>query len=419
MEMEDIGPVKRPKGWGSRHTMAILGCWAFAMSYAMRFNISIAIVSMVNQTAVTIDKNENGSNFNISDASGTCDHLRVVIEEEFDENGTLIEKEEIVDEIVGEFDWSPTEQGVILGSFFWGYVLTQMPGGILSHRYGGKWPLGIGLFLAGIATVLTPLAARTHKYVLCLARVVCGLGEGFAFPAMHGLLASWAPPDEKSKLASIVYAGAQFGTAATMIMSGYLIHGNILGGWPSVFYVIGTLTIVWFVLWCFFVYDTPAQHPRISIEELNFIEKSIGNQTSKVKVPTPWRAILTSMPFWAILVGHIGHAWGLYTLLHELPTYLKNMLHFDIRQNSWLSALPYLVMWILSIFITQIADLLISRKILRTVVVRKGCQSIGKRHKMQGYLNWHAYILLSDRIHIIVLSRYYYNSNKYDSSWDN
>jgi hypothetical protein len=31
--------------------------------------------------------------------------------------------------------------------------------------------------------------------------------QGFAFPAMHGLLASWAPPDEKSKLASIVYAG--------------------------------------------------------------------------------------------------------------------------------------------------------------------------------------------------------------------
>lgn len=128
------------------------------------------------------------------------------------------------------------------------------------------------------------------------------------------------------------------------------------------FYVIGTLTILWFVLWCFFVYDTPAKHPRISSEELNFIEKTIGNQTSKVvalkiilcpifdsgkniinmssktyyyvkgKVPTPWKAIFSSMPFWAILAGHIGHAWGLYTLLHELPSYLKNMLHFEIRE---------------------------------------------------------------------------------------
>jgi hypothetical protein len=52
-----------------------------------------------------------------------------------------------------------------------------MPGGMLAHKYGGKWPLGLGLFFAGLATVLTPVAARTHKYLLCLARVVCGLGE--------------------------------------------------------------------------------------------------------------------------------------------------------------------------------------------------------------------------------------------------
>jgi len=82
------------------------------------------------------------------------------------------------------------------------------------------------------------------------------------------------------------------------------------------------------------------------------------------------------MPFWAILVGHIGHGWGLYTLLHELPSYLKSVLHFDIKQNSWLSALPYIMMWIASIFLTQIADTLISKKIFKTVVVRKACQSI-------------------------------------------
>ncbi len=72
------------------------------------------------------------------------------------------------------------------------------------------------------------------------------------------------------------------GTAGTMIASGYLIHGNVFGGWPSVFYLIGALTIVWFGLWCLYVYDSPSEHPRISTEELNFIEKSIGNQASKV-----------------------------------------------------------------------------------------------------------------------------------------
>lgn len=33
-----------------------------------------------------------------------------------------------------EFDWSPNVQGLVLGSFFYGYVLTQIVGGKFSDR---------------------------------------------------------------------------------------------------------------------------------------------------------------------------------------------------------------------------------------------------------------------------------------------
>jgi len=62
----------------------------------------------------------------------------------------------------------------------------------------------------------------------------------------------------------------------TMIISGYLIHGDVMGGWPSVFYFFGVVSVVWFVLWTFLMYDKPSDHPRISREERNYIEKSIG-----------------------------------------------------------------------------------------------------------------------------------------------
>lgn len=151
------------------------------MSYAMRFNISIAIVSMVNQTG-NAGHHGGGMSNGSDDSSMTCDHLRHRPEQDgdmlFDANGTILDGEDVPDsDDGGEFNWSAKEQGNILGSFFYGYVLTQMPGGILSHKYGGKWPLGLGLFFAGLATVFTPLAARTHTYALCFARIVCGLGE--------------------------------------------------------------------------------------------------------------------------------------------------------------------------------------------------------------------------------------------------
>ena len=43
----------------------------------------------------------------------------------------------------GEFDWDPETQGLILGTFFYGYAFSHVPGGVLAERYGGKWFMGM------------------------------------------------------------------------------------------------------------------------------------------------------------------------------------------------------------------------------------------------------------------------------------
>ena len=55
-------------------------------------------------------------------------------------------------------------------------------------------------------------------------------------------------------------------------------------GWESVFYVTGVVGLVWSVVWFFVVFDSPAQHPRISQEERQYIESAIGEATSHGKV---------------------------------------------------------------------------------------------------------------------------------------
>ncbi|OXA58637.1 putative inorganic phosphate cotransporter [Folsomia candida] len=104
-EDERTNIIKKPGGWGTRHNMAILGFWAFAMSYAMRFNISIAIVSMVNQTYINEQKalTNSESPLNMSGESLTCSHLKA--DQVYNENGTIIEAED------GEFNWGTVEQG--------------------------------------------------------------------------------------------------------------------------------------------------------------------------------------------------------------------------------------------------------------------------------------------------------------------
>ena len=55
--------------------------------------------------------------------------------------------------------------------------------------------------------------------------------------------------------------------------------------------------------------------------------------------PTPWKGILTSVPLWGLIIAQIGHDWGLFTIITDLPKYMKSVMHFSIaqvRQDGWL-----------------------------------------------------------------------------------
>ena len=67
--------------------------------------------------------------------------------------------------------------GLILGSFFYGYIFTQLPGGWLGARFGGKNLFGFGVLTTSVLTMFTPLAARHSVGTLIAVRILEGLGE--------------------------------------------------------------------------------------------------------------------------------------------------------------------------------------------------------------------------------------------------
>ncbi|KAB0792954.1 hypothetical protein PPYR_12574 [Photinus pyralis] len=339
----------------ARHVLGILGFLGFANVYAMRVNLSVAIVAMVNHTAMVTNVTNN-----------TFDNCPIPAS-----TNTTIKPQD------GTFMWDEKTQGIVLGSFFYGYVLTQVPGGRLAEIFGGKIVFGCGLLTTAIFTLLTPIAAQLNFTFFIIVRVIEGMGEGVTFPAMHAMLARWIPPLERSKFAAYVYAGANFGTILSLPISGWLCGLKFMGGWPLAFYVFGGLGIVWLVFWIFFIYDTPSSHPRICRQEQAYILASIGPQDEDDRAPVPWLQIITCVPLWAILVTMCGQAWAFYTQLTEMPTYMSEILHFDIQQNSILSAIPYLTSWIAGILISIFADWLLTKGYLSLSTSYKIFNSIG------------------------------------------
>jgi hypothetical protein len=51
-------------------------------------------------------------------------------------------------------------------------------------------------------------------------------------------------------------------------------------------------------------------------------------------------SIAKSLPFWAILMAHMGQNYGYETLMTELPSFMKQVLHFNLKDVSSCNLLP-------------------------------------------------------------------------------
>ncbi len=270
-----------------------------------------------------------------------------------------------------EFKWDQTTKGIVLSSFFYGYLATQVLGGWLADRYGGKAVLGFGVLWWSIFTMLTPPAAMISLTVLFIARVGMGLGEGVAFPAIHNLFARWAPVQERARFVALNTSGIPLGTVGALFLTPAIV---LTWGWHWVFYCFGLLGFVWFGLWYFLASDSPETHPTIHPTEAQFI-RSNTPLVQKNDV-TPWGLLLSRAPTWAIIINHFCSNWGFYVILTWLPTYFKQALGADLSKVGIYTILPWLVMFIMGNVAGWTADLLIERGYSLTFV-RKLMQSIG------------------------------------------
>lgn len=171
-----------------------------------------------------------------------------------------------------KYDWSESQQGLILGSFFYGYITTQLIGGWLADRFGAKILYGGGVACTAVLTILTEPAADLGFGWMIALRVIEGIGEGVTFPAISSFWGKWAPPNERATLAGMSFSGAQFGTIISMPLSGVLCQKL---GWPIMFYIFGGVSCIWVVLWFIIARNTPEEYTGIDPLELNYIQEQL------------------------------------------------------------------------------------------------------------------------------------------------
>ncbi|XP_075973406.1 putative inorganic phosphate cotransporter [Anticarsia gemmatalis] len=333
-----------------RYVLAIMALLAVANAYTMRVCLNLAITQMVKKN-VAVEGDAHFDPLACPDQS--------LIANETDARSIFLRANS---DDTTLFEWSEATQGLILGAFYYGYVLTHVPGGMLAERFGGKWVLGGGLLSTAICTFITPITVKLGgAYALFVLRVIEGFGEGPTMPALMAMLSKWAPKAERARFGAIVFGGAQIGNIAGSYFSGLIMHN---GHWENVFYMFGGLGLTWFVLWSLLCYSTPNTHPYISDSEKKFLNQNVDaliHTKEKALDPIPWKALLRSVPLWSLIIAGIGHDWGYFTMVTDLPKYMTDVLKFNIKATGILSALPYVAMWIASFFFGLLCDFCVKR----------------------------------------------------------
>jgi len=75
----------------------------------------------------------------------------------------------------GEFEWDKTTQSMILSGYYYGYIISQILGGWLSGRFGGKVTIGVFMSIVSIFNLLTPYLARQSAFAVVVTRAIMGV----------------------------------------------------------------------------------------------------------------------------------------------------------------------------------------------------------------------------------------------------
>lgn len=167
----------------------------------------------------------------------------------------------------------------------------------MGKRFGAKWVLAACVIVDSVSCILIPLAADNFQSSgVMVCRFFQGLAQGGVAPLLHMLLGNWAPPSERSVMATLSYSGkwdfmALFSSKTSIVG---MVVGNVLSlslagiicssplGWPAAFYIFGGLGLKWVFLWSFFGANRPSCHKSISECERKYIECSLGQEVHKV-----------------------------------------------------------------------------------------------------------------------------------------
>ena len=283
------------------------------------------------------------------------------------------------DFIAPEFHWTNNDYGNITALFSIFYAVSLLFAGrlvdILDTKKGFLWAIGVwsvgaclhafcGIATSGIITghwlegfesakeIIktlnnTGMVINVSVSLFIFARFVLAIGEAGNFPAAIKATAEYFPKKDRAFSTSIFNAGSTVGALAAPISIPFIAKAF---GWEMAFIIIGALGFIWMGFW-HLMYDKPEKHPKVSSEELQYIqqdeiaedntEDTATHDSSKTSL---WHYFKYKQT-WAFAFGKFMTDGVWWFFLFWTPAYLSSVYDMDSTE----AAFPLFVLYMITL----------------------------------------------------------------------
>jgi ACS family sodium-dependent inorganic phosphate cotransporter len=170
------------------------------------------------------------------------------------------------------------------------------------------------------------------------------------------------PVRERSISIGAMSGASAVGTVSTLMLAGLIIARF---GWPSVFYLFGSVGFAWGVAWLLKV-PVKAEAP----------DDTQGNYNETQKRSIPWRLLFTHPAVWTVYLASICAGAVSFTLANWLPSYFVDTFGLSLVEAGLYSTLPWIAVALSTVAAGRYADKRIASGAAR-IGVRKRVTATG------------------------------------------
>jgi sugar phosphate permease len=196
----------------------------------------------------------------------------------------------------------------------------------------------------------------TGFWTFFLLRILLGVAEGPAFPALNRGVANWLPIQQRARALALGLSAVPF---ASVIGAPLISHLILTIGWRYMFIILGVIGFIWALVWYKFFNDQPQHSPYVLTSELDKITAEKKYPATRPK--TPWKKLLLNP---ALLTNHyafFSFGYLLFFSITWLPAYFEQTYDLKLKAIAFFLIAPWLLGTILILMGGLLSDWLFKK----------------------------------------------------------